>query len=82
MLELKKEKTEKKPKKERKKSTKKEEISVEFDMSTKENWKEVFGIVGTRKKTPSSKIDEEEPIGPEVKQSYLLPIDMHIRPRR
>jgi len=81
-IKLKKEKTEKKPKKERKKSTKKEEISVEFDMSTKENWKEVFGIVGTRKKTPSSKIDEEEPIGPEVKQSYLLPIDMHIRPRR
>lgn len=58
------------------KTKKKEQIPVDFNMSVKESWKDVFGIVSTSRKKETTKNE------PMTKQAFLLPIDMQIKPVR
>ena len=72
-------------KKREKKVLKKDEINVDFDMTVREDWKEVFGsyqsIFEKKKPTPSKLAIGKDEFS-QIKQSYLLPIDRHVDPKR
>jgi len=73
--------TEKKQKRETK-TKKKEQIPVDFNMSIKESWKDVFGVISTSRKKADKKSPQKSVADPNIKQAYLLPIDMQIKPFR